>query len=415
MNPFSNSLVLLIVAIGVTLPLQFPSLGPSWLAPVALGIAALALFLHMLARRFKLMTPADIPLWIIIAILPINLWASPDFAGSMARTYSFLGAIVVFWAVAAQHEQIGLLKVVEWLFLLAGLGLAILIFIWTPFTFPGARAIQAPIVARIPGGGSTPWGTQLNTNLSAGVIVLFWAPALAILVFGRNLLKRFLALPLIFGIPLILILGQSRGALFGVAAAFIAMFIVVLRKRPIVIVTVFALAAAVIYFGDVVQRLRPTDSAAVSQAVNSLEGRMELWSRAQYLLQDFPFTGVGLNRVEPTVHLLYPLFRIAPDAEFSHFHNLFLQTGAESGIPALIAHIAFYLILLFFLLRGAMRQNGRNQVIALGLFGTLVSFLTHNLVDDVIFFPRAALIIWAIFGYMMAVSLANNPADTQTS
>ena len=39
---------------------------------------------------------------------------------------------------------------------------------------------------------------------------------------------------------------------------------------------------------------------------------IEIWSRALYALQDFPFTGVGLGAFRRVVNVLYPLFLVPP-------------------------------------------------------------------------------------------------------
>ena len=43
--------------------------------------------------------------------------------------------------------------------------------------------------------------------------------------------------------------------------------------------------------------------------------RLEIWSRAIYMLQDFPFTGIGMGAFRQVANLLYPFFLAGPDAE----------------------------------------------------------------------------------------------------
>ena len=57
----------------------------------------------------------------------------------------------------------------------------------------------------------------------------------------------------------------------------------------------------------------------------SLDSRVEIWSRALYALQDFPFTGVGLGTFRRVVNLLYPLFLVPPDVDIAHAHNIFCR------------------------------------------------------------------------------------------
>src|SRR5262249_45371462 len=71
----------------------------------------------------------------------------------------------------------------------------------------------------------------------------------------------------------------------------------------------------------------------------SLQARVEIWSRALLMLQDFPFTGIGLNTFPVVLQALYPPFLTGPDETIPHAHNLFLQTGVDLGIPGLLAFL----------------------------------------------------------------------------
>jgi putative inorganic carbon (HCO3(-)) transporter len=72
----------------------------------------------------------------------------------------------------------------------------------------------------------------------------------------------------------------------------------------------------------------------------TLEDRVEIWSRALYAIQDFPFTGCGLGAFRRVVPILYPFFTVPPDTDIAHAHNIFLQTALDLGIPGLVAYLA---------------------------------------------------------------------------
>ena len=84
----------------------------------------------------------------------------------------------------------------------------------------------------------------------------------------------------------------------------------------------------------------PSDDTALS--TDTLEFRIEMWSRAIYGIQDFPFTGMGINTFGHVMPKLYPLFTKSTD-EFTNAHNTYLQVALDLGIPGLIAFVALQL------------------------------------------------------------------------
>jgi putative inorganic carbon (HCO3(-)) transporter len=91
--------------------------------------------------------------------------------------------------------------------------------------------------------------------------------------------------------------------------------------------------------------------------------------------------------------------------DVKHMHNIYLQTGVELGLPGLMAHVAVYVSLFYLLLRRAMdRQAGYYRGLALGLLGSLIVFLTHSFFEVITYAPRAAIVVWGLFGLMVAVA-----------
>ena len=89
---------------------------------------------------------------------------------------------------------------------------------------------------------------------------------------------------------------------------------------------------------------RVADAALASQALGGADQRVEIWSRALYMLQDFPFTGIGMGAFRQVANLLYPFFLAGPDAEIPHAHNIFLQVGVDLGLPGLVAWLALLIL-----------------------------------------------------------------------
>ena len=408
MKVFANPILFLIVVIGAIPFLHFPTLSSKWLASSALVLLGIFLLLRAIANQFKIESPIDIPLTLLLLLLPLNLWASPQFGASLNRAYPLIGALLLCWALAVQREW--LLRMVDWGTIVAAGLLLIPILLWTRLRLEPFIALQNRMATTLPTSLGALFDGSLNPNLSAGVLLLFWSPSVMLVIFGRNSLKRLLALPLVLIIPAIILLAGSRGAIIGLFAAAFTLLLISLRRRPLWLIpisfcTIAILAALLLLSRQPASVIDPTVSI---NAVRTLDGRLELWSRGFYMVQDFPLTGVGLDQVEPVIHVLYPLFLFAPNADFDHLHNIFVHTSAESGIPYLIALCSLLLILLWLLGKRALQTASAQQRMALGLLGTLVGTLVHNLVDTVTSSKHSALIVWAFFGLMVAVATNRN-------
>lgn len=150
--------------------------------------------------------------------------------------------------------------------------------------------------------------------------------------------------------------------------------------------------------------------------IATAQGREELWSRALFLMQDFPFTGVGLGMPERVINLLYPLFTVSADSPWLHVHNTYLQIGSEMGIPGLIAFVALLLAVGAALTKQARnrgvvgagsprpRDGAWRRPLALGLLGSLLVFAVHGLVDAPLASPKLAVLFFGLLGLMAAVS-----------
>lgn len=418
-QPAGRLVLLTLAALPVLL---FNTFVPPWAPLAALGLlAVVAVARAWHDRRAFGYTPADWPLLLLLLTLPVGLWASADRSATLPRTYAFVANIAIFYVMAALAYAPPATKWMHWTvwaLALGSLGLSLLMLLGMRFATGKLPFIDASIYSLLPGGLRPFWNARgFDPNLTGGMLGLFLPPALIIALYGRGIGLRIIAGLATVVLAAVVVLSQSRGALIGVAAALLVVTVLADRRWLLawavaavgLIVAYFAVGgSAAIDLGGLVNAMLG-GSGALSGA--GFSGRVEVWSRALYLIEDFPFTGVGMGMFEPVVDLLYPLFLIGPELKFGHAHNIFLHAAAEMGLPGLIGHVALYGLLGFLLLRRQVRgRRGRPfdlpTLLALGLFGTLTVFLVHGMLEVVSYATRAAIIIWALFGLMMAVGLA---------
>jgi hypothetical protein len=115
--------------------------------------------------------------------------------------------------------------------------------------------------------------------------------------------------------------------------------------------------------------------------------RAQLWPAAIALFHRSPVVGVGAGNFE----LLLPT--VGLQGVQTHAASLPLQTMAEQGIVGLLALLAFAAV--------ALRETFvRRELspLALAAFLALAALLTHQLVDDLFFFPKVAALCWLLLG-----------------
>ncbi len=201
-----------------------------------------------------------------------------------------------------------------------------------------------------------------------------------------------------------LALTQSRGAYLAAAVSSLMLFSLCWPKAALVViplVVILVLVGASFVGWDVV-----ADELTAGDATSGLDQRVEIWSRALYAIQDFPFTGLGLGTFERVVAVLYPLF-LNPASTVPHAHNLLLQVAVDLGLPGLVAYLALLGLTFFnaFSTYHAFRRRGQNALAGLcaGCIAGLVGMCVHGLVDAATWGLKLAFIPWVVMGLVVGL------------
>lgn len=254
---------------------------------------------------------------------------------------------------------------------------------------------------------SNPAGGALAVLMAWGCGGVLWAWR------GPRGWARLAALAVLAAFP-ILLLTMSRGAWLGLGVGLLIFGYVIWRaggRRPRALVLLgdgglwslplwliagFGLAVSSPDFEALLGGVA-IDASALSRA--------ELWRQGLDLVQDYPFTGVGLNSpmmpLSSYVMLLHVGFII-------FLHNLFLEIAVEQGLPALLFFLAL-LVLAFSRLIAAYRQG--RHVLTAGAAAALVVLAVAGMFDSHAYYTKFVVLTFALIGFALGLG-GSEPGST---
>ena len=399
LNPLHNPLWSVVASAPAILLLLFTSYLPDWVPFVLIAWLLVVYLLRSQAIGRFVNTPVDIPLALLLILVPLGLFVTPDIDVSLPRVYAYIGAIAICRVVADTRNH-KFLHWVSWGIIAAGIALVVVFVLGTKFPPPFAALNNYRPLSWTPFWNSA----GFNPNLSGGMMGLLVFPIAALAWRGKNLAQRLLALLILPFVALMPLLTWTRGSMLGIGVALV-LLTTLITVRWLLVWGIVGVVAAVALQTQQVTTLLTDRFINSADAIGGIDGRVEIWSRGLYMIQDFPFTGVGQGMVESVVHLLYPLFLIAPTTEFKHLHNLYLDIAASQGLPSLIIHLALIFVIVFCLVK-KIRGTARDYywTLSVGLMGTMIVFLVHSMLEVLTYGTRPAVVIWGLFGLMVAVS-----------
>lgn len=403
-------------------PLLFAARLPQGLLLLAAGALAALFAARALATRSLLpRTAVDWPNLLLVLLLPVGLWASTDRAVSWPVIYKVVAGFAIFYGLAGLAGS-RWMRTLPWLLLLASAGLALVVLLGTNWTTAKVPFLPDALYDALPT-LRLPWRPEgIHPNLSGGAMAWLLLPAVALALWAGQRRMQTLAAATVLLLALALLLSQSRAGWLGAALALLAMPLLRYRRWWIVVaVTVLVLAAVFMALGpERVQTLLFPVPASDEITINTLPSRLELWMRALAALGDSGLTGLGPGQFEQVVMVLYPPFFTGVLGGFQHAHNLYLQAAVDFGLGGLVALMALLLGMGASSVAVARRWpslpagDAPLAALAVGVFGSLLAYAAHGLLDALQVAPRGYALIFALFGAAAAVSahlLAQRPGE----
>lgn len=371
--------------------------------PLALGVAVIYWGIRWVGHGHpSLRTVADWPIALLMSMAAVTLWITvlPDTTHQLV--YRLVLGVALYYSIVNWGISQPRLHFLRIGIILGGLLLALLALVtvhWfnsgkLPFIPASLYARFAPRVSDV-----------VNPNVMAGALVLLFPCALAVLAFdwhGSSWSMRVLTGTAVSAMFVVLILTQSRGGLMALAAVLLVMIMLRWSRGWLLLLGAMvsgAVTAQALGVGAVLNAFTSNSTFV------GLEARREIWLHTLYIIQDFPFTGIGMGSFQTVMDLLYPLI-LTPFA-IPHAHNLFLQVAVDLGIPGLIGWLAVLMlatIASWQLYRmGRARGDGWAAGFGAGLLCSQTALIVHGLTDAVTWgMVRTAVIVWALWGVSIA-------------
>ena len=141
--------------------------------------------------------------------------------------------------------------------------------------------------------------------------------------------------------------------------------------------------------------------------------RMRYWRVSWRIVKEYFWTGTGLGNYQ----VAYVNHQYLGDPDVKMAHNDYLQLFCETGIFGFLAFCGFWI---YFVVWGAFRIV-REQVVSerwvlCGLYGGIMAFLMHSLVDFNFINPSMAMIVFCLAGIFYArAQLADDSTEPDSS
>lgn len=396
----------------------------SLLAATEIWVVAIAILMGIVSERFLILavvstiiyfplhyvhrkqwirrTPADLAilLMLLMSVVTLLITALPE--TTRPQVFRLWGGIVFFYAIVNWTLNYSRWRLLVNGFIVAGLVLCLYGLLGTNWAVNKLPIIPEEIYQKLPAILSD----TIHPNVLAGNLVFFAPIMLCWLLLGHRLRWYEIGITLFSGLVMVgvVLITQSRSAVMALLVS--VLIIPALFWRRGWIVSLIALIGGMIGI-YIIGVARVLNSLMItSSAASGLNLRMEIWSRAIFMIQDFSFTGVGMGLFGHVVDLLYPLFSATP-GNVKHAHNLFLQIAIDLGIPGLIAWLAVCFVMLasaFSVYRqGVLKNIVWAKAIGVGLLASQAAFLLHGLFDAVTWgMIRPAPLIWGLWGLTIA-------------
>ncbi len=384
--------------------------------PLAVWVAGSFWVIRWLAyRHLSVRTPGDWAIAVLVLMIPVTLWASAWPEATRPQAYRLLTGVALYYAIANWTTSPARLRLLITGTVLSTLLLALGALVSVQWADAGKLPfIPASLYAHL----TLLVSDTVNPNVMAGALAILLPWVLALLLFSwwrQGWFNRVFIGATVLVTTGVLTLTQSRSGLMALATAVVMMVLLRWRRGWLLLLALVVTGALTVQsLGIAAVR----DAITRNSAFEESESRVEIWSRAWYMIQDFPFTGIGMGSFKEVSDLLYPHFHTPSGVP--HAHNLFLQIALDLGIPGLIAWLAIFMLVTSAAWQVYRYSHTGGDVWTTGLGAgavcSQIALVVHGLTDAVTWgMVRTAIVVWALWGLAIAVWKVHICPDNQVA
>jgi O-antigen ligase len=244
--------------------------------------------------------------------------------------------LLIFVVMVAATRGVSDVRLWTWAFVIS-----VLILLWMAFFVMDTFMAYGQTMVRIQ-------NDYMYDGNDLGVILIGGVPLALLLLQTAGKWARWLALPVLVGVPAAVAMTGSRGGLVGLVVLVAGLLVfashVAFWRRLVLggAVAATVMIAAPAGYWDVMGTLLHLEE---DYNMTDQSGRKQIWIRGLGYMNEYPIFGVGVNNFTRAEVTISPLARNpVPGARVPMHapHSTFLQAGAEMGIFALLIWVSFF-------------------------------------------------------------------------
>jgi O-antigen ligase len=314
-----------------------------------IGVLRPALLLFVFSMGYVLLVPSSVnwrlvgrtwPARGVVALAAIACF-SAVFGLSVGGSAVFIidiysRVLLIFAVMVAATRGINDVRLWTWAFVTS-----VLILLWMAFFVMDTFTAYGQTMVRIQ-------SNYMYDGNDLGVILVGGVPLALLLLQTAGKWIRWLVLPVLVYVPVVVTMTGSRGSFVGLIVLVVGLLLfathVALWRRLALgaAVAILVMVAAPAGYWDIMSTLLHVEE---DYNMTDQSGRKQIWIRGIGYMAEYPIFGVGVNNFTRAETTISPLARNpVPGARVPMHvpHNTFLQAAAEMGLPALLIWLSFF-------------------------------------------------------------------------